>query len=134
MNTRELLHGIGENLSVRRSFGTAYERGEVLVIPVAFVAGGGGGGEGPIKPTTTRHTGAILGTEPGEGAPSDGQPPTGEGGGFGGMVWPVGVYVVKGDQVRWVPTYDVNLIVLAALTTVRVLVSLLKRRRPRHHA
>jgi hypothetical protein len=29
------------------------------------------------------------------------------------VVLPVGVYVVKGDQVRWVPAFDTTLIVLA---------------------
>jgi len=35
----------------------------------------------------------------------------GSGGGFGGLVMPVGVYVVKGDQVRRVPAVDVTVVV-----------------------
>jgi hypothetical protein len=46
--------------------------------------------------------------------------------GFGGLVLPMGVYVVKDDQVRWVPAYDATLIVLAGLSVVRVLLSLMK--------
>jgi len=125
VNTRELLDRMAENLSVRRSFGAAYEREGLLIIPVALVAGGGGGGEGPIKPPATGHTRAIETAEPANGAPPDSQPPTGTGGGFGGLVLPVGVYVVKGDQVRWVPAYDATLIILASLSVVRVFVSLL---------
>jgi len=134
VNTRELLDRMAENLSVRRSFGAAYEREGLLIIPVALVAGGGGGGEGPIKPPATGHTHAIETAEPANGAPTDSHPPTGTGGGFGGLVLPVGVYVVKGDQVRWVPAYDATLIVLASLSVVRAFVSLLKNSRRRNRA
>jgi uncharacterized spore protein YtfJ len=129
MNTRGLLDRIAENLSVRRSFGAAYEREGLLIIPVAFVAGGGGGGEGPIKPPATGHNQALETAKPANGTPPDGQSPTGTGGGFGGVVLPVGVYVVKGDQVRWVPAFDTTLIVLASLTVVRALIGVWKNGR-----
>ena len=129
MNTQELLDRIAENLSVRRSFGTAYEREGVLIIPVALVAGGGGGGEGPIRQPATGHSRAIEAAEPANGAS---QLPTGTGGGFGGLVLPMGVYVVKGDQVRWAPAFDATLIVLASLSVVRVFVGLLKNGRRRN--
>ncbi len=132
MNTRELLDRIAENLSVRRSFGEAYEREGLLIIPVAIVMGGGGGGEGPIKPPATAHPRAIERAEPEKGAPPESQPPTGTGGGFGGLVLPMGIYVVKGDQVRWVPAFDATLIVLASLSVVRVFVTLLKNGRRRN--
>jgi len=103
-----------------------------LSFPSHSWRGGGGGGEGPIKPPTTGHTRAIETAEPVNGAPPDSQPPTGTGGGFGGLVLPVGVYVVKGDQVRWVPAFDATLIALASLSVVRVLLSLLKKGR-RHN-
>jgi uncharacterized spore protein YtfJ len=134
VNTRELLDRMAENLSVRRSFGAAYEREGLLIIPVALVAGGGGGGEGPMKPPATGHARAIETAEPANGAPPGSQPPTGTGGGFGGLVLPLGVYVVKGDQVRWIPAYDATLIVLASLSVVRVFVSLLKSGRRRNRA
>ena len=134
MNTRELLDRMAQNLSVGRSFGAAYEREGLLIIPVALVAGGGGGGEGPMKPPATGHARAIETVEPANGAPPDSQPPVGTGGGFGGLVLPVGVYVVQGDQVRWIPAYDATLIVLASLNVVRVFVSLLKSGRRRNRA
>jgi uncharacterized spore protein YtfJ len=134
VNTQELLDRVAENLSVGRSFGAAYERDGLLIIPVALVAGGGGGGEGPIKPPATGPTSAIETAEPAKGAPPDGRPPTGTGGGFGGLVLPMGAYVVKGDQVRWVPAFDVTLIVLASLSVVRLFVPLLKNRRRRNRA
>jgi hypothetical protein len=44
MDVGNLLMRASDNLSVRRAFGTAYEKGDMLIIPVAMVAGGGGGG------------------------------------------------------------------------------------------
>ncbi len=51
------------------------------------------------------------------------------GGGFGGLVLPSGAYVVKGDQVRWVPAVDVTIVVLVSLSLVRVLARTWTRRR-----
>lgn len=42
MDAGNLLTKVSDNLSVRRAFGTAYEKGDMLIIPVAVVAGGGG--------------------------------------------------------------------------------------------
>jgi uncharacterized spore protein YtfJ len=134
VNIRELLDRMAENLSVRRSFGAAYERDGLFIIPVAYVAGGGGGGEGPIKPPAAEQTAPIETAKQANVAPPDGQPPTSTGGGFGGLVLPMGVYVVKGDQVRWVPAFDTTLIVLASLSVVRALVNLRKSDRRRHRA
>jgi hypothetical protein len=53
------------------------------------------------------------------------------GGGFGGLVLPSGVYVVKGDEVRWVPAVDVTIVALASLSLVRVLARTWARRRSR---
>jgi uncharacterized spore protein YtfJ len=121
MDAGDLLTKLSDNLSVRRAFGTAYEKDGVLIIPVALVAGGGGGGTGrpgaddpaadplyeggPVAhDATPQHSGQID-----------------AGGGFGGLVWPAGVYVVKGDQVRWVPAVDTTVLILASLSLVRIL-------------
>jgi uncharacterized spore protein YtfJ len=132
VDIRELLDKMAENLSARRSFGAAYERDGALIIPVVLVACGGGGGEGPIKPAATKRTPAIETVAPANESPPDSQTPTGTGGGFGGLILPVGVYVVKDDQVRWVPAYDATLIVLMGLSVVRALVSLMKHGRRRN--
>jgi hypothetical protein len=58
----------------------------------------------------------------------------GSGGGFGGIVLPVGTYVVKGDDVRWVPAVNVTLIALASIGLARTIVRLLGRNRLRRHA
>ena len=125
MDVRELTSRIGDNLSVGRAFGAAYERDGVLVIPVALVAGGGGGGQGPIP---TPDAGAPAPPAGAAGVPPAGDQ-TGVGGGFGGLIMPIGAYVVKGDQVRWVPAVNTTLIAIAGLATVRVLARVWSRRR-----
>jgi hypothetical protein len=123
MDVGNLLMKASENISVRRAFGTAYEKDDMLIIPVAMVTGGGGGGEG--RP---RHgppgAGTELPPEPngtGHEALPKNSGPIDTGGGFGGLVMPVGAYVVKGGEVRWVPAVDVTIVVLASLVLVRVL-------------
>ena len=131
MDADSILARVSENLSVRRAFGAAYEKDGMLIIPVAMVAGGGGGGTG-----TARTRGGDPAARP-DGPPAagpEGQEPAGgtdAGGGFGGLVLPSGAYVVKGDQVRWVPAVDTTLLVLAGLSLARVLARTWARRRGR---
>jgi uncharacterized spore protein YtfJ len=123
MDVGTLLMKASDNLSVRRAFGTAYEKDDLLVIPVAVVAGGGGAGTGHPR---HRDPAAPPGIQPESGpsvhdaAPQD-SGPADTGGGFGGLVLPMGVYVVKGDQVRWVSAVDMTIAVLASLSLARVL-------------
>ncbi len=138
MSTKKLLNRVAENLSVRRAFGTPYEREGLLVIPVAFVAGGGGVGEGPMVP------GHVHG--PSDGSPesdsddsddSDGTEtgsPVGSGAGFGGLILPVGVYVVNGDDVQWKPAVNVTMIALASLSVLRLVIRMRTRVKLRHSA
>jgi hypothetical protein len=131
VNVEDLLAKVADNLSVRRAFGTAYEKEGMLIIPVAIVAGGGGGGTGRNRPG---NPAAGPGSPPEEAAPAPDSTPrhsgrTEEGGGFGGLVLPSGAYVVKGDQVRWVPAVDVTIAVLASLSLVRMLARTWTRRR-----
>ena len=130
MDVEKLLAKAADNLSVRRAFGTAYEKDDVVIIPVAIVAGGGGGGtrrnqrgnpavSPGVPPRETNAVHEITLQEPGQAE---------AGGGFGGLVLPSGVYVVKGDRVRWVPAVDVTIAMLASLTVVRML----SRARARH--
>jgi uncharacterized spore protein YtfJ len=134
MDADDLLTKLADNLSVRRAFGTAYEKDGVLIIPVALVAGGGGGG-------TARPRSGDPAADPDplhEGGPAvhDATPQnsgrTEAGGGFGGLVLPAGAYVVKGDQVRWVPAVDLTIVVLASLSLVRILARAWTRSRRRH--
>jgi uncharacterized spore protein YtfJ len=125
MDTENILARLAENLSVRRAFGAAYEKDGMLIIPVALVAGGGGGG-----------TGARPDGPPGAGSAEQDSAPKDSrradaGGGYGGLVLPSGAYVVKGDQVRWVPAVDTTILVLASLSLARVLTRAWTRRRRR---
>jgi len=129
MDAGNLLEKASENFSVRRAFGAAYEKDGTLIIPVALIAGGGGGGRSRTP------------AEPRDGTPQDEAPQEAKradvGGGMGGIVLPAGVYVVRGDQVRWVPAVDVTIITLVSLCAVRVLAGALRRsgrRSPRRQA
>lgn len=104
MDTENLLARVADNLSVRRAFGAPYEKNGIFVIPVAISAGGGG----------------VSASSLGKGD-----------GGMGGLVVPSGAYVVKGDDVRWVPAVDVAIIALASLGMARILVGAWSRRRKR---
>jgi uncharacterized spore protein YtfJ len=131
VDVENLLAQVADNLSVRRAFGTAYEKDGMLIIPVALVAGGGGGGAG-----RNRRGDPAAGPDspPEAAATADDSTPqdsgrTGAGGGFGGLILPSGAYVVKGDQVRWVPAVDVTIAVLASLSLVRMLARTWTRQR-----
>ena len=113
-----------------RAFGTAYEKDGSLVIPVALVAGGGGGGEGTSGSPTTDSI--DDGGFEGEDNATDAESSSGFGGGFGGLVMPVGVYVVKDEQVRWVPAVNANIVIVVAFMTVRMIAR--ARRTARRHA
>jgi uncharacterized spore protein YtfJ len=126
MDVDNLLTKMSDNLSVRRAFGAAYEKDGMLIIPVAMVAGGGGGG-------TSRPRHGNSAARPDKSTAPDAPPQDSGrvdvGGGFGGLVLPTGAYVVKGDQVRWVPAVDVTIVVLASLSLARVLAGAWIRRR-----
>lgn len=122
MDVESLLAMASENLSVRRTFGAAYEKDEMLIIPVALVAGGGGGGtasgraRGGDPPAGLSHR-----SSGGHDEQSRDSGRADAGGGFGGLVLPSGVFVVKDGQVRWIPAVDVTIAVVASLSLVRVL-------------
>jgi uncharacterized spore protein YtfJ len=131
MDVGKLLMQASDDLSVRRAFGTAYEKDDLLIIPVAMVAGGGGAGT--ARP---RHR-DLAASRPEAGSAGHDAPPQDSeqmdaGGGFGGLVLPAGAYVVKGGQVRWVPAVDMTIVVLASLSLVRVLARTCTRSRRRH--
>jgi uncharacterized spore protein YtfJ len=149
MDVENLLAKASENFSVRRAFGAAYEKDGMLIIPVAMVAGGGGGGtsrprrgnsaarpDGPAEPEVTPQDAGPMDAGPMDARAGDaGAGDAGAmdaGGGFGGLIMPTGAYVVKGDQVRWVPAVDVTIVVLASLSLARVLARVLSRRRGNH--
>ena len=123
MDVGDLLTKASDSLTVRRAFGAAYERDGMLIIPVAIVAGGGGGGTArPRHGKPADHPDSPPGEDPAApGTPPPDSERTDSGAGFGGLVLPTGAYVVKGDQVRWVPAVDATIVILASLGLVRVL-------------
>ena len=111
-------------LTVRRAFGEPIEREGVTLVPVARVFGGSGygHGEGQCGPEKGDDAGAQTGS--------------GSGGGFGVRVSPVGVFVVRGSDVRWEPAFDLTRVIIGGqiVGTVALIVlarALRRRRRPR---
>ena len=95
MSVETLLAKANEGMQAGRAFGPVIESDGCVIIPVAFTAGGGGGGD-----ATGGDDNAV-------------------GGGFGGVTWPLGVYVVKDGTARWVPAIDVTRVALGVLALVR---------------
>jgi uncharacterized spore protein YtfJ len=95
-----------DTYTVRRVFGDPIQQEGIIVIPVAMVSGGGGGGSAPAE-------------EPGA---SDN-----EGGGFGGVARPAGVYVVRADGVEWQPAIDVTLLGMAGIALAALIALVLGR-------
>ena len=110
MDSRELIKGVREALSVRQVFGEPVERDGVTVIPAATVIGGGGGGGGVEQPSSQDHE-----------AEAQGQ--SGLGVGFGGLMWPAGAFEIRDDRVTWRPAIDVTrvlvLVLVLAIAVVR---------------
>jgi uncharacterized spore protein YtfJ len=102
MNVEQVLARSGDLMSAGRVFGPPIEREGVTLVPVAWVIGGGGSGVGgPVE-------------SPGDGA------------GFGVASIPIGAYVIKNGDARFVPSYPTTIL---ALIGARLAARLLKRRR-----
>jgi uncharacterized spore protein YtfJ len=110
MTIDELLSKATGGLNAGTAFGPIIERDDCVVIPVAFVAGGGGGGD------------ELEGPDGVAGA---------TGSGVGGITWPIGAYVIKEGNVRWMPAVDVTLIALGGLVVMRTVLKI-RARRHRH--
>jgi uncharacterized spore protein YtfJ len=109
MKVQNVHETISKNLAaitVKRVYGDPYERDGVTVVPAAVVGGGAGGGGGED-------------TEGGGGS----------GVGLGLGARPVGAYVIKDADVRWVPAFDANRIVGQLLIAVAAIALLFARRR-----
>jgi len=111
----EVLRGVVDSVKAGTVFGTPVSYKGLTVLPVARIAGGGGGGRGED---------------------ANGRGAEGSGGGIGLSARPVGVYVIKDDEVTWSPAVDVTKVVLGgqivgivALLTLRTLFKILRDRR-----
>jgi len=92
MDVQKMLADARDAMTVKRVYGDPYEKDGVTVIPAANVRGGGGGGSG-----------------------NDAEGSGGGGGGFGMTARPVGAYVIKDGEVRWVPAVDETRIALRGI-------------------
>lgn len=114
MDVQDVISQARDAITVKRVFGDPYEKNGVTVIPAARVQGAAGGGDGESPATDGEGTGK------------------GSGSGFGLTARPAGVYVIRGDQVRWRPAVDVNKIILGAqvvaVTALLAVRSVMKRR------
>ena len=88
MNVDEMIQGAQNALAVSRVYGEPIKQNGVTLIPTAEVMGGGGGGSDEAK---------------------------NGGGGFGVRARPVGVWVMRGDQVEWEPAMDATKMALRGM-------------------
>jgi len=100
MTVGRILEQARDTLTVKRVFGEPLTSDGCVVVPVAAIRGGGGGGDG-----------------------RDTKGSDGSGGGFGMSARPVGVYRIRGEEVTWVPAFDLTRI--AVLGEIMSLVALL---------
>ncbi|MEU7904944.1 spore germination protein GerW family protein [Actinoplanes sp. NPDC049118] len=102
-----------DTATVGKAFGAPILHEGALLLPVARVGGGAGGGSG-------------------SGQEDEGRQGRGMGGGFGTATKPLGVFVLKDNEVSWRPVVDVNRIVLGgqlvAVAALLVVRALIKRR------
>src|SRR6185436_20027262 len=85
MKTTDVVTAARDAITVKRIYGEPYEKDGLTIIPAAVVHGGAGGGTG-----------------------HDEKGQEGEGGGFGVIGRPAGVYVIKNGDVSWRAAVDPN--------------------------
>jgi uncharacterized spore protein YtfJ len=86
-----ILEQVKELVGGTTVYDAPYEKDGMTIIAASRVMGGGGGGE--------------MGKDSGDA-------PGGAGGGVGLDARPAGAFVIKGDDVSWIPAMDINRIVL----------------------
>lgn len=100
MDLKDFIGKGQESMTIRRVFGEPYVKNGVTLVPAARIRGAVGGGGGDQK----------TGDRQGEG----------EGGGLMLAAAPVGVYVIRGEKVTWMPSFDLNRVILGAQLTAIV--------------
>ncbi|MDA0636135.1 spore germination protein GerW family protein [Nonomuraea sp. MCN248] len=143
MDIVEIAEKSKDSAQVKRVFGDPVQHGDVVVIPVARIAygGGGGGGQGEKEPVAKEPVAKEpVAKEPGakeQGDKRRGESGSGGGLGYGVSATPAGVFVIKDGDVRWQPAVDVNRIVaggqIVAVVLLLTLRAIMKRRRRRRH-
>src|ERR1700704_452177 len=113
MDFETLLSKVTESTGAGRAFGPPIEKGDVMIVPVSLIVGGGGAGIG----YPSEHHGDA------EAKRSEGK-----GGGIGHISWPIGAYVVRNGDVRWVPAVDATIVAVAVIGLLKRIVKLRSRR------
>ncbi len=108
----DLLARVRESIAVHTAIGEPIKSGGITILPVARVSGGGGGG------------GGRAGGESDTSADTTEQ--VGGGAGFGMTSKPVGVFVIKDDEVTWRPAVDVNKIIIGGQVVLLVALLVLR--------
>ena len=106
MDMARMLEVVKDQITVGRVFGDPIEKDGVTLVPVALVMGGVGGGEGSSE-----------------------QNEQGEGGGYGIVARPLGVYVICGDKVNFKPVINTDRLLgtTALLASALILTRALRR-------
>jgi len=125
MQAREILAQARDAMNARRVFGEPIDRDGVTIVPVMRLLGGAGGGGGEENASLGGGAGAAA--DAGADATTDAaiEPAAGLQGaaasfgvGFGVKASPAGVYVIKGDDVRWLPAVEPERLALIGGTIV----------------
>ena len=98
MKVEDIVEQARDSLGSKRVYGEPYEKNGITIIPAARVMGGAGGGDGGEKATGESDGAKVVGT--------------GSGVGYGMAGSPAGAFVIKGDDVKWLPAIDVNRLML----------------------
>lgn len=101
MALKDLIGGVQDASTVKRVFGDPIERDGALVVPVASIRGGFGGGQGPAA-------------GPGADAAAES---VSWGGGGAWSASPAGVYMLKDGEATWYPAVDANRTILLSMLT-----------------
>lgn len=109
MDLDTLLRRAQDGTTAGRAFGDPIEHDGTLLVPVAFVMGGGGGG-GEVEADEVE-----------------------QGGGFGLIARPLGMFVVRGERVSFRPALGAGPVVLGLVLLVLVLGRRRRKRRRRQH-
>lgn len=109
MDVDTLLLRAQDATAASRAFGEPIEHDGALLVPVALVMGGGGGG-GEVEADEVE-----------------------QGGGFGLIARPLGMFVVRGERVRFKPALGAGPVVLGLVLLVLLLGRRRRKRRRRDH-
>jgi uncharacterized spore protein YtfJ len=99
MNVDQMVKGAQDVLAVSRVYGEPIAKNGVTLIPAAEVSGAGGGGS----------------DEANNG-----------GGGFGVSARPVGIWVIRGDDVEWEPAVDATKVAMRGMLVAIVFLFVLR--------